>query len=78
MWSSSLSASYADGSQHTLPAYWDMSDPVSDPRWPSDEPFGLVYEEEAFLGLLGVAHAGTVDVAAAAPAAEAAAALALM
>ena len=61
---------HADGSRHTLPAYWDMSNPVSEPSWPGAEPFGLVYEEADFLSLLGVHTVG--DAAAELPARTAA------
>lgn len=50
--------SAADGSRHTLPQYWDMSDPVAGQSWPDAEPFGLVYEEAEFLSLLGVQIVG--------------------
>lgn len=36
-----------------------MSDPVSEPRWPNTQPFGIVYEEADFLGLLGVQRAAS-------------------
>ena len=44
-----------------------MSEPVSEPAWPNVEPYGLVYEEADFLGLVGVHDVGE---AAAEPAAE--------
>ena len=60
-----------------------MSDTVSEVRWPYDEPYRLVYEEEAFLKLLGARGAEheagheAVDVAVAGSESEPAAALAL-
>jgi hypothetical protein len=60
-----------------------MSDPVSELRWPHSEPYGLVYEEDAFLRLLGArgaeheAEHKAAVVAIAASEAEPAAALAL-